>query len=496
MLHSQDYLEKFLEILESGNLRNEKSINDSNFEEIIYKAYYGFIDINEYNLDLGVNRGAGYVPFKYGSTQLIIFNFLRINYSIKDPAFFRISIIFEGKLVYQKNFIVAANSILSLDNKYFDKIDDLTNNKSLGIAVVEVYHPKLKLQNNLFRFLALYNNGIELAGIHSISISNQISRKYLGNRALGFVNEGYYYVSTNDIIYSYIYNNEDDLNLMSGDIEIGIPGFIVKTNKNSDISSVWHDCDKHFSMLTPTVFNKRYGNIRQGFTLPDVESEVFIVIRKEQIGFLPKKIKLDLYSKKNNIRESLIFDINKNNSYIHLTKKYFSKKHSGPVSIIADFGKDHGEFKGNATNYLFLYYKSPDGFTDHVHSQISSGFYMENEKIFSSFRCRKFGLLIKKKGFESQYSIINDGGLYPNKDNRVKIRIFTDKDNEFVFSKKLKKKIVNIITSDEIFKFIGKNSISKVGIVQIENDFTNYNGNWIIYNKINGKIAVDHLTGG
>ena len=48
MINSQTYLSKLIEILESESKEKEKNINNSNYDDIVYKAYYGYIDINEF----------------------------------------------------------------------------------------------------------------------------------------------------------------------------------------------------------------------------------------------------------------------------------------------------------------------------------------------------------------------------------------------------------------------------------------------------------------
>lgn len=474
------------------------SLVQSKYIEKIFKTYYEKDTPQTVVPNEKIASAYSYVPYIRGVTKIIIFNFFRQNYGIKDPILYRYTILDLTKVVYTEQLLLSANSV--------HVISDPFNNlpaRSLpeqGNVIVEAFHPRIKTIAGQLRFFAIYIDSERqmLSGVHSNSI-----RKFpeffklsgLGHRSYGINSNEYQYNNVakpkTKLLHQSISKN---LSRLSSESRIQGGGYIIQRNANGGMSGIWHDGPLLFQNKSRSP--KKIAPVTQGFFVPNFQKNMpLLYVGTDQVGFQANNLKINLFDQKGDLLATKISNVLDSHDLIDFRSVFPRENIDGPVNVIAEYDVDVGDFDKPPAGYLHIYYRGANGFSDQVHSHPSPSFYDNYTKSNRSYRCLKFAPLLQNKDLECIYSIVNINGKCVTPDYEIKIRIWTDKQGEFVFPWKVDSGKITNIYLDTIMPQI-RERIDQAGIFQIEADTVNFLATWFIINKHTHSMAVDHFSGG
>lgn len=468
------------------NLYNSKSknkilISDNRFNQ-------SGININEVDaeIDKNINSVLGWVPYIKLKTSIFLYHFFSTNYSIRKQILIRFSLVKSSNVVAQKLFWFPCYCVHDFHLKdYFGDND--------GDSIfIEAFHPLIKKNHGgsdgHLRAWGKYYSGDECTStVHTsnlkkfdkFSLKSPQTRNYFSPKFKGkAINISR---SKSDIRENYENNKIEVHN-----------GFDVFLDSFNNPKAVWHHGSQYIK--NQDTLNKNSKKITQTFWCPpskrldpriaidDLETgiagenffEIFIV--KDSVVIKEKKIKFK------NFYQSNLSDI-------------FGEQINGPYYVIVSF------FYNFKLPYLHVNYDTKSSCGDNVHCHISHLEIKENKVFLKEIdgdrkNARKFFHFSKINNENCYYLVIHVNKFKNINSNELKIRIFTDKNKEYLFTKQLNfKDPIQIFKIQELFD--DKNiEISKSGIVQIESIEENYDGSFIRFNPKNDNIAVDHLSGG
>ena len=477
-----------------------KIVSGPQFMRTIFKFYYDpQLDPNAILPGSDIARVCSYVPYYRGCTDLVIYNFLRQNYGIRDPVLVRASVFSQHTVIWSRQMIVPGNDVVILKDPAETGSEEIPAH---GTLVIEVFHPDLPAKLNQFRFFGIYRDerhGI-ISGVHSLHIP-KVKLVY-GNqpflRSFAPKDASLYYNSSVD---EHVPLESERSLSTDGLVRFVVPsgrsvsGFYTVSEPVGAPGAMWHDGPVPY-FVEPARVPRSTGTCRQGFTVPDFqENAPSVLASRAQIGFRPKEITFTAFDEQGHLLAKRSAPIVADDQTIDLLLLFDEDRLSGLVNIIADFNTDAGLFEHPPVGFLHLYYRSRGGYGDQVHSEGSRGYWIDPLRTPKSYRCRKFAPLLKDDTLNFIYSIVNVGTLGPNPDDTVKVRLFSDRGGEFVFPYKILSDGVSIIRGETLLELAGS-SIDRGAIVQIEHETTNYSAFWFAVDKRTKHIGVDHFTGG
>jgi len=509
-IFTQHHIEKY----------KSKKVFPSNFIGSIFEIYYGGLDPNSIAPAGDVNNASSFVPYRRGLTSIILYNFFKTNYGIRDPVLFRLSIVSEGKVYWTNQYLLAGDEIKKIADPCLEF--NIDNFPEQGAAVVEAFHPRIKTLENQYRFFGFYENKTAgtLAGVHSAGLPKRKVTRLEPASHRSFSAAAEVETNYNSLLHSalpmYNVSAADKGKLSKMQISCDVPsmetqllsgikscrtsfGYITinPPGQKDKVSAIWHEGpDSH--LVQEADIKKEICPCVQAFFIPDFSVNApLVLVTKQQIGFQPDHLTFRVLTEGGDTVAEREVDLNgdEEEACLDLAQIFKDDEIKGPVNVIVDFHEDTGSFSSNPTCYLHILYRSANGYADQCHTHRTSGYWNDPFRSNRSYRCRKFAPLIKSEDLSFVYSIVNVGGNGPNKDDSVNVRVITDQKGEFVLNFEVATDGVTNIRGDDILESVGER-IDEFAIVQLEHETTNYNGNWLAINKETKHIAVDHFTGG
>ena len=469
-LHNKDY---------NKITRDNKkfSINVDNFEE----------EINT-NIDKNIPSIFGWVPYLKNKSNVLIYHFFSINYSLRKNFLIRLSLIKGLEVKKQNCFWMPPMDIKEID--LINLWKDLEGNS----VFVEVFHPKIPLnhgnQDGHLRYWGNYYNAEKdlKATVHSLPQEKKIKYqiKDMFSRSL---------ISS--------YNNEHTLHFSAGnkihkekDEILTHMGFNMIVDKNNDPLSTWHDGAAHSKNINLNKTEDSKGKIyetTQGFWCPPIKNLDPLIFIDERETKLNKNRILFLIIKDKEIIESKSLDTE--GSVKIKISKIFGKKIPAPYGIVC-------KLKYKTKPKIVIRYDTENSSGDCVHAW-DCKWKIENRKltpeiIDNKSTARKFFYF--KNNFANndiKYFLL----LYVTKkkhllDNFLKIRILLDNKKEFL-------KTINLnfdepMPTFDLKDFIDLNTAENFtnGIMQIESQYDNILSTFFICDLKKNTVITDHLTGG
>ena len=477
---------------------DSKLIESEKYLSTLFEAYYKKTDPNMIVPAAQIGAASSFVPYYRGFTQVILYNFFSINYGIRDPILYRISILNDEHVAWCEQFILASGNTININDTNL-KTDNLPKH---GNLIIEAFHPRISTPMNQLRYFVIYHDSKSgaLSGVHSLGAKLNGLPKLTqpSYRAYGFDNSKYYYhniKSPRNLLSIDSTSKKTRLEKLHSNTSMIAHAYITCVSSGGCPTSVWHDGPTPHYTETISSYEK-YGACYTVFYIPDFQRNApFVFISSSQISYLPKTIKIKLVTEVGEYIADKDINISIDNTTINLTEE-FNQNISGSCNVIFEFDRDLSEFPKPPSIYVHVYYKSPQGFGDQVHSHNSIGYYDTPAKDYKSYRCRKFAPYLKDKDIDFIYSIIN---LAPNgkpsHDKSIRIRIFNDMGTEFITYLDLNSSgVTNARANDILNKLPIK--IKSSAIFQFEHETTNFNGSWYMIDKNNGALGVDHFSGG
>lgn len=464
----------------------------------IFEAYYGRVDPDTIEIPEEMPRLHSYVPFIRGQSHMVLFNFMRQNYNLRDPVLLRIWV--EGPGMSQPprmhQHVFASDAVIHLEPDTLDSWADFES--SLGRIHVQLIHPKAATANGEFRFFAFYHSPRgSCAGIHSLGARglNRLGAT-LGSRAVLANDRNHYAIDPTQV---HRIQPDNPLSMLSpakaSTHNLMGPGFLVSTNDAFEVAAVWHDSD-YVQTLNKSDSPRAVCPIRQVFPVSDFPRGLPRAwVDPLQIGFAPSSILFTVFDHQGRAIGAYNWTAGVMPAVIDLPDLFGTSSSCDQAYVVADFGVDQGDFDSPALAYLQLWYPGVEGSGDQVHSQITPSFWTDPLAEAVSYRCRKFAPWVRHPKLRWYYAVINVGGVGGNRDVDVRFRLFTDDGRE---------RLVEQIAADErVTWFCGETLVRSCGleqtlsaIIQIEAETTNFNAYWMLVDPDFGIHAIDHFTGG
>lgn len=457
-------------------------------------------EISQLNKLVKENRTAsGYVPYVHGKTEITIYNFFSINYSIKIDSYLIVSFLdYELNCNFSIFKKIKNREIINISIDELNEFSEHISNSEY--CLVLLLNKKISISHGgwfggHFRFWAVNDNFSSF--VHSMPIA------YLGNlkfrsilnslnlKTKSILAERRIYPQNAKNVKHYGFGMPPKVVIDRGDLSesLNTPiGFSLIYQEK--INAIYHDSvlDRHGR------HNKIFENINHVIAIPpfyecDIEmyfGEVCSNLSKFKITVWRKNI---LTSEIDNFfEEKITIDINKPLLLSDLfkikdVKNYIYWACFKPLEGLHD---DH---------FINLIYKRENKIFDCVHSH---SFY-ENKKDFPR-RSRALKFAPYKLG-KNNYPLL---ALWTGKDHQVhaRIRIFNSEDSNFerIFTITLPKNEVFYIDlrnfMDEEFIYSQNKNLF---LAQVECDELNINGSMFnirLNNETIDEIGIDHLTGG
>lgn len=478
-----------------------KAVSASNMVSELFKIFYGKIDAQDIVPDESVSRVSALVPYIKNTTDVLIFNFLRCNYGIRDPLLVRLSVLVGDKCYWSKQYLFAPNEVKYLKN--FTAEADQNALLENGIVMLEAFHPRIETPGNEFRFFMLLNNPVKgtLSGIHSIPaplIPYQKRDEFCFRAFIPSEQQAYYcnFADPHQVLQSNSTNRIFRQAQSEGPIK-GSMGFCIVHDDKGIPMTLWHDnCSSNMKNIRniPTKEKLPHGCVTT-FYVPDFEVNAPLInVIKEEIGFDTESFKIKAYRESGEMIAEKRVQLTGDSMGFDLAKIFAGEQIQGSAYFVADFERDQNEFDTRPPCYLHLFYRRGEIFADQVHSQYSFGYHNDSTGLPKSYRCLKMAPLIKE--FRSVYCLATAGGVRKSRDNTITLRVFTDTGTEHVFNRYPLKVPdgVSVIHGDDLLKEIDCN-IDEAAVVWFEHSTTNFNGNWFLVNRKTGHLATDHFTG-
>ena len=451
--------------------------------ETIFDSYYNDKIQNKKLLNKIKNFSESFVPYIKGKTNLLAFNFFKYNYNLRDPILLSIYLGSNPKNKILRVF--KPNESIYLDSKFLSKLNK--ENIKYDNLIIRVSHPYLKSANNEYRFFGVYFDKSKFISVtHSQKKPDSYSVK-CGTRSFGVKKYDYLYFDSknyHDLRFEkksfFLNNNKKKL----------IPGFICQKYKQY-ITGIWHDTD----YSNKAIFNKKTNfttNISQVLIWPKPNKiNISIFIDNNQIGFIPDEVFIEVISLKNNKKiKKIKFKNITNHDFLEIK----NIKYREDCYLKVFLRKKNYSIAKPSLGYLQAIYKAKDIAIDEVHSMITPSYNTDKTKPNVSFRCRKFAPLVFNKKLKSNFYIINLDNHGSFCDERVRVRVFGENNEEMIEDIIFRKNTgVHKINTNNIKKFLVKNKL-KSGILMIEAEKTNYSAIFTLSN--NYSFGIDHFTGG
>ena len=132
----------------------------------LLQAGYSGSDPNLLVPDESVPSAYSFVPYFRGITGIVLFNFFRINYGIRDPVLFRLSVLDGRKVVACEQYLLSADAVVALP----DPVARFGSVPDHGSLLVEAFHPRVATPGRQLRYFVLYRDSVSgsVAGVHSM----------------------------------------------------------------------------------------------------------------------------------------------------------------------------------------------------------------------------------------------------------------------------------------------------------------------------------------
>ena len=460
-------------------------------------AGYSASDPNLIVPDQGVPSAYSFVPYYKGITRIVLFNFFRINYGIRDPVLFRISVLDGRTVVACEQRLLSADAVVDIP----DPAARFGNLPVHGSIVLEAFHPRVETPGGQLRYFVFYRDDTSgsISGVHSMvfapsGLTPLASPSY---RAFGLGDVAHRYHSPTRSRSPLVCSaNRGEIGRLISDSAVAIPGYMTAETAAGIPVAVWHD--------GPTPhFVREAGEKRAvappytAFFVPDFRAHApLLLVSASQIGFPAKRLTVHLIGAGDAAVASRNVELGSDPASVDLAEVFSSDGISGPVSVVVEFDRDIGEFSSMPACYLHIYYRAPGGWSDQVHSHNTIGYAEDPFRTARPYRCRKFAPLLSDPALEFHYSIINIGpGRRPLRDTTIRVRLFTDTGEEHVWSEQLSPQGITNFSAKNLLDARGVKS-GGAAIVHFEHESTNFNGAWYAWDRVSGHLAVDHLTGG
>ena len=472
------------------NKGSSKSLTPENYLKIIYQRFYNGQSVEDLVPSEDLNFCESWVPYQKGKTHLGLYNLYHNNYGIKDPLYTRISVISHEKVLNSKSFILKPKEAKLIDvSTLFDNED--------GSLLVQVFHPRVKVILNQFRYFGFYGDekGNILSGVHSMPIPSR--KGYIGLnkpkfRSYSWKESQTQYESFSEHNIPGVINEEFGYFETQKDLK-GI-GYITIKDKDQNITSIWHDGPTPHSNKISDQQGEQIGKVKTSTFVPDFKLNApHIFIHEDQVGLKSKEFEITLFKENPDspiAKKSFTFD----GKFITIDTSKVSEFGSieGSINIAVHFKEDLSQFQSVPNFYCHFYFTNKGHPSDQVHSQATFGYKNNPFKSLNKFRCNKFAPAVINSKHSNFYSISNIG---PNKENAakdLKVRVYSSEGKEYITYLSVPAKGLLNFSFDEL----GLNIENGYATVIIEDEYTNYNANWFVLNKETGSVATDHFTGG
>ena len=466
----------------------------------LFEVYYSGGDPNNIVPADDIAQVASFVPYYRGFTSVVLYNFFKSNYGIRDPILYRISIFHGRNVVWCKQVLLSADTVFNIQ----DPALTVSSLPEHGTLAIQAFHPRISsIPAKELRYFGIYRDsehGI-VAGGHSLGLSReklpQLTQPAF--RGFGYCDSLYFHSSASQNRIPLIPGEDDSagmLRKLHSNTGVNSHGYMVRESPSGCPTTIWHDGPVHRDVSAVDAV-KKGGAICAAFFIPDFEVHApLILISKNEIGFLPRWILIHLMTEGGVPIARKQVAIDSSNATVDLREEFSDQNLAGSINVLIEFDREIHEFKSQPTSYVHLYYRSPEGLGDQVHSHTSLGYYEDPFRQPRSYRCRKFAPFLNDPQLQFIYSIINLGpGARPLHDNSIRLRIFTDAGAEFVVNRKLNAAGITNIRGTELFASLAVDAIS-VAVVQFEHETTNFAGSWFALDRVSGHLGVDHFTGG
>lgn len=464
----------------------------------LFAAYYGEDSVDAIVPDHSVPSVHSYVPYYRGYTSTLIHNFFKINYGIKDPVLFRLSIFCEREVFWTQQFLLPGDGVSFIE----DPARRITALPQTGTLVVEAFHSRIATPASQLRFFVLYRDeGNRLvSGVHSMPVKSASGWHALGQpsyRGFGEARGAYEYchaVSPPAPLMPTA--GERLLRKLRCQNPVPMGGFIVGKSANAGPASVWHDgtTPQRLSVATNT---RSVGKSYTSFHIPRFEHHApYVLVSSAEVGFQPRSATIRIVPEGADAAAEQSISIDYDNFTIDLSELFANTKLTGPVNVAVEFDRDIGDFTELPQNMLHVYFRSPAGLADQAASYNSLGYFDDPFRKKRSYRCRKFAPYVSDPNLQFTYSIMNLGSDGKSlRDSTVRIRIYTDSGSEHLMLRKLSPALITNMPAEEILGSSGAN-IHNAAVILIEHDTINFAGSWYVADRNSGHLAVDHFTGG
>ena len=419
------------------------------------------------------NSVVGWTPYIKGHTNLIIYNFFSINYSIRNPIDVNIYLVENNEIISEKKMQIYPENILDLN------IDKIFNNEKGQIIIVEFISEKIKKNHGgsdgHLRFWAKYldkeNN--TTSTVHSMPLSSNdlFLKKDNFSRNYSIKNDHKYKLRN--------YDSSGSLNYKEEKTEKAYYGFNILLDDENNPLSTWH--------LSPLNNNNQKKKMFQGFYSPDVKNiDPLIILDPNETGITKNTISIYIYKNK---KIQLKKELEISGLFKEKVTNIFEEKITGPYSLFISFF-------ANAPSHSHVHYMIDDKICDQVHMHNCNWNPVNDDLIpiesVKKNNCRKFFHFdLSNKNTENLITIHSEKITNLEYAN-LKLRIIQN-DNEFV--KKIKiypDEPIKVINLNKFFNEIEQDKC----IVQLESYDHNFHASGLIINKDNEYIATDHFTGG
>lgn len=465
----------------------------------LFKVYYAGDDPNSIVPDKDVASAASFVPYYRGFTSVVLFNFFKSNYGIRDPILYRYSIFSGREVVWCKQFLLAADRVMNIPDPAAT-VDSLPEH---GNLIIEAFHPRISIPTKELRYFAIYRDLQQgsVAGSHSLGLGREGLPRLMqpSFRGFGDRDSSYFHHSAiaNHVPLTVRGNSGTGaLAKLLSYSGVVAHGYMTRESPSGCPTTIWHEGPTpHF--ISGIDSERKVGACYTAFFIPDFKLHApLVLVSSSQIGFLPKRITIHLIAEDAQSIARKEVSIETDNATVDLMNEFRDRDLAGSINVIIEFDRDIGEFPSLPTTYVHLYYRSPQGLGDQVHSHSTVGYRDDPFRKYKSYRCRKFAPFLKDKQLEFIYSVINViPGIRALHDDSIRVRIFTDSGSEVVLNRKLSLAGITNIRGAELFANLPV-EINSAAIVQFEHETTNFNGSWYAIDKSSGHLGVDHFTGG
>lgn len=416
------------------------------------------------------NKVIGWVPYIKNNTEIVIFNFFSLNYSIRKPIKGSIYLIKNKNILDKYKFILNQDEMKEFDCK---KIFENTAGSSV---IVELQSSLIRKSHGghdgHLRFWGKYkdkeNNYTSIT--HSMPISHNDlffmkefhSRNYnVGGEELCKIN---FYPGGK------VENNKD---------EKAYYGFNMILNKENVPHSCWHLSPKNLS----TKPKQKY---LQGFYCPEINKiDPYVIIDNQETGVNQNTVHCYIYQN-GQIKDSAAIEFNGN--FVKKVSDIFKKKINGPYLFFIIFDS-------KPVGHAHVHYHIDDKLADQVHMHECNWEINDNKltpiKVNYNKNCRKFFFVNNQENYENHIMLHVD--KVSNKDfSNLKIRCL-NKEKEIV-------KNLQILNDEPIkiidLKNINNDQLNSNYVVQIESYDYNFSASLMSFCREKKLLAIDHFTGG